>query len=260
MPGRVVHMQPNEWCCASGSDVRPDSGPCSVALLRGSKIDPQRVLPTDPSTTDRVRRRPTKLSHLIENVTCEDGLSLLPRATARSKALPDDRFVPEEGVLHAGLLMVARVLLPLSPSNLLQNPDRAVARRRSWSPFRHGGRPGRWNDDRRATRTRSLVDATRVVGRVRCEAGDGAFDLFDQIEGRCRVVDMPAGTGVSDDHARSVDAQMELLPAPRTAASMFHGGPFTVTHHREPGAVDEKMDAGARGDATQRQVEPLRPP
>ena len=151
--------------------------------MRGSKIDPQRVLPTDPSTTDRVRRRPTKLSHLIEDVTCEDGLSLLPRATARSKALPDDRFVPEEGVLHAGLLMVARVLLPLSPSNLLQNPDCAVARRRSWSPFRHGGRPGRWNDDRRATRTSSLVDATRVVGRVRCEAGDGAFDLFESDRG-----------------------------------------------------------------------------
>ena len=71
---------------------------------------------------------------------------------------------------------------------------------------------------------------------------------------------MPAGQGVSDDHARSVDAQMELLPATRTAASMFHGGPFTFTYHRGPGPVDDKMDAGARGDATQREVEPLRPP
>ena len=77
------------------------------ALLRGSKTDPQRPLPTDPLTTDSVRRRPTKLSHLIEDVTCEDGLRLLPRPTARSKALPDDQLVPEEGVLHTGLLMVA---------------------------------------------------------------------------------------------------------------------------------------------------------
>ena len=153
------------------------------ALLRGSKTDPQRPLPTDPLTTDSVRRRPTKLSHLIEDVTCEDGLRLLPRPTARSKALPDDQLVPEEGVLHTGLLMVARVLLPLSPSSLLHLSDRAVARGRSWSPSRHGGCPGRWNDDRRATRTRSLVDATRVVGRVRREAGDVAFDLVDQIEG-----------------------------------------------------------------------------
>ena len=98
--------------------------PQSLALLRGSKTDPQRPLPTDPLTTDRVRRRPTKLSHLIEDVTCEDGLRLLPRPTARSKALPDDQLVPEEGVLHTGLLMVARVLLPLSPSSLLHLSDR----------------------------------------------------------------------------------------------------------------------------------------
>ena len=231
-----------------------------MALLRGSKTDPQRPLPTDPLTTDRVRRRPTKLSHLIEDVTCEDGLRLLPRPTARSKALPDDQLVPEEGVLHTGLLMVARVLLPLSPSSLLHLSDRAVARGRSWSPSRHGGCPGRWNDDRRATRTRSLVDATRVVGRVRREAGDVAFDLVDQIEGRRRVVNMPAGQGVSDDHARSVDAQMKLLPAAYTASTMFHGRPFTFTHSREPGTVDDEMYACARGEAAKCKVEVLTTP
>ena len=231
-----------------------------LALLRGSKTDPQRPLPTDPLTTDRVRRRPTKLSHLIEDVTCEDGLRLLPRPTARSKALPDDQLVPEEGVLHTGLLMVARVLLPLSPSSLLHLSDRAVARGRSWSPSRHGGCPGRWNDDRRATRTRSLVDATRVVGRVRREAGDVAFDLVDQIEGRRRVVNMPAGQGVSDDHARSVDAQMKLLPAASTASAMFHGRPFTFTHSREPGTVDDEMYACARGEAAKCKVEVLTTP
>ena len=231
-----------------------------VALLRGSKTDPQRPLPTDPLTTDSVRRRPTKLSHLIEDVTCEDGLRLLPRPTARSKALPDDQLVPEEGVLHTGLLMVARVLLPLSPSSLLHLSDRAVARGRSWSPSRHGGCPGRWNDDRRATRTRSLVDATRVVGRVRREAGDVAFDLVDQIEGRRRVVNMPAGQGVSDDHARSVDAQMKLLPAAYTASAMFHGRPFTFTHSREPGTVDDEMYACARGEAAKCKVEVLTTP
>ena len=39
------------------------------ALLRGSKTDPQRPLPTDPLTTDSVRRRPTKLSHLNQLFT-----------------------------------------------------------------------------------------------------------------------------------------------------------------------------------------------
>ena len=230
------------------------------ALLRGSNTDPQRPRPTDPLTTDSVRRRPTKLSHLIEDVTCEDGLRLLPRPTARSKALPDDHLVPEEGVLHTGLLMVARVRLPLSPSSLLHLSDRAVARGRSWSPSRHGGCPGRWNDDRRATRTRSLVDATRVVGRVRREAGDVAFDLVDQIEGRRRVVNMPAGQGVSDDHARSVDAQMKFLPAAYPASAMFHGRPFTCTHSREPGTVDDEMYACARGEAAKCKVEVLTTP
>ena len=68
-----------------------------------------------------------------------------------------------------------------------------------------------------------------------------AFDLVDQIEGRRRVVNMPAGQGVSDDHARSVDAQMKRLPAAYTASAMFHGRPFTFTHSREPGTVDDEM-------------------
>ena len=258
-----ISRTPLPACARSASDLLPSAPrqPAGTgALLRGSKTDPQRPLPTDPLTTDSVRRRPTKLSHLIEDVTCEDGLRLLPRSTARSKALPDDQLVPEEGVLHTGLLMVARVLLPLSPSSLLHLSDRAVARGRSWSPSRHGGCPGRWNDDRRATRTRSLVDATRVVGRVRREAGDVAFDLVDQIEGRRRVVNMPAGQGVSDDHARSVDAQMKRLPAAYTASAMFHGRPFTFTHSREPGTVDDEMYACARGEAAKCKVEVLTTP
>ena len=258
--GAGLYFTPRALIRAMVECVRPDPGKLIAALLRGSKTDPQRPLPTDPLTIDSIRRRPTKLSHLIEDVTCEDGLRLLPRPTARSKALPDDQLVPEEGVLHTGLLMVARVLLPLSPSSLLHLSDRAVARGRSWSPSRHGGCPGRWNDDRRATRTRSLVDATRVVGRVRREAGDVAFDLVDQIEGRRRVVNMPAGQGVSDDHARSVDAPMKRLPAAYTASAMFHGRPFTFTHSREPGTVDDEMYACARGEAAKCKVEVLTTP
>ena len=194
------------------------------ALLRGSKTDPQRPLPTDPLTTDSVRRRPTKLSHLIEDVTCEDGLRLLPRPTARSKALPDDQRVPEESVLHTGLLMVARVLLPLSPSSLLHLSDRAVARGRSWSPSRHGGCPGRWNDDRRATRTRSLVDATRVVGRVRREAGDVAFDL-------CRS---DRGPSSRRQHARRSGRERRSRPIRRRPDEASSSRVYRVRHVSRP--------------------------
>ena len=63
------------------------------ALLRGSKTDPQRPLPTDPLTTDSVRRRPTKLSHLIEDVTCEDGLDQHSPDLEESQRIDDEWLV-----------------------------------------------------------------------------------------------------------------------------------------------------------------------
>ena len=95
---QLPHEQP-EIQAADLQEQALEDVAVSAALLRGSKTDPQRLLPTDPLTTDSVRRRPTKLSHLIEDVTCEDGLRLLPRPTARSKALPDDQLVPVGGEL-----------------------------------------------------------------------------------------------------------------------------------------------------------------
>ena len=44
-------------------------------------------MPGAPSPSHSVRRRPTQLRHLIEDVTAEDGFRLLPRATACVKAL-----------------------------------------------------------------------------------------------------------------------------------------------------------------------------
>ena len=65
-----------------------------------------------PSQIDAVRRWPPKLGHPVQDVAGKDRLAPLPGRTARSKAVADDRLVPEEGILHAGLLMVARHLLP----------------------------------------------------------------------------------------------------------------------------------------------------
>jgi len=39
--------------------------------------------------------------------------------------------------------------------------------------------------------------------------------------------------------------------------SILHGGPLTLADGRQPGIVDDEMDAAAPGDTTQRQVEPL---
>jgi hypothetical protein len=40
------------------------------------------------------------------------------------KPIPDDRLVAKEGVLERTLAMVTRLLLPLSPPDLLDLPDR----------------------------------------------------------------------------------------------------------------------------------------
>ena len=62
-------------------------------------------------------------STVIEDVAREDDLSPPPCGTARSKAVSDDRRVPEERVLHASLPMVARRLLPASSPHLLDRHD-----------------------------------------------------------------------------------------------------------------------------------------
>jgi len=127
---------------------------------------------------------------------------------ARSKTIRDDRLVPEEGVLHARLPMVAR--------RRVHRPNRAIASGRPRFPSRHGGRPSWRNDDRRATRTRDVVDGDRVVGRVPRDAGEATVDGSDQVDDRRRVIDRRLRQCVGDDHPRSVNIKMELLPAART--------------------------------------------
>ena len=45
------------------------------------------------------------------------------------------------------------------------------------------------------------------------------------------------------------------LPASPPPSSMFHSGLFTLAHDREARAVDEEMQAGTCGGATQRKIE-----
>ena len=156
-----------------------------------SKIgtSPHRSRSTAPSPTDAVRHWPAKPSHLIQDVAREDDLSSPPSGAARSKAGSDDRLVPEERVLHAGLPMVARHLLPASPSYLLDRQDRVITGARPRSASRHVGRTRRRNHDGRATRTGGLVEADRIVGGIRRHPSEGAVDRFDQRDASRRVVD-----------------------------------------------------------------------
>ena len=53
--------------------------------------------------------------------------ALCPPGVRARRPVPMTRFVPEEGVLHESLPMVARRLLPLPSSDVLHPPDRPIA-------------------------------------------------------------------------------------------------------------------------------------
>ena len=164
-----------------------------------------------------------------------------PCGTARSKAVSDDRRVPEERVLHAGLPMIARRLLPASPSSRLDRQDRAITNARPRSVSRHVGRTRRRNHDGRATRTGGFVKADRIVGGSRRHLSEGAVDRLDQRDASRRVVDARLRQGPGDDHTRPVDTEMPRLPASPPPSSMLRRGPFTLAHDREARAVDNEM-------------------
>ena len=156
--------------------------------------------------------------------------------------------------------MIARHLLPASPSSLLDRQDRAITSARPRAASRHVGRTRRRNHDGRATRTGGLVTADRLVGGIRRHPSEGAVDRLDQRNASRRVVDARLRQGPGDDHTRPVDTEMPLLPASPPPSCMFRRGPFTLAHDREARAVDHEMQAGTCGGATKREVEMLATP
>ena len=127
----------------------------------------------------------------------------------RTQPVANDRLVSEEGVLHLGLLVVARFLAPLATPDLLYSPDGTIAI--AGSP-RSLCCPSWRNDDFRIPRFCGVVDRDRVVGGVGCEAHDVILNRGEEIESSIRIVRVPIGQELGDDHARSIDAQMKFLP------------------------------------------------
>ena len=84
-----------------------------AALVHGSTLDSQFSQPTASSPTDRRRLGPAKRGHPIQDAARKARLDLPATSTPGPKAIANDGLVAEEGVLDAGLPMVARGLLPL---------------------------------------------------------------------------------------------------------------------------------------------------
>ena len=106
----------------------PDQSPTlTAALVQDSTLTRSNPNPGRISATGAIRQRPTQLGHPIQDVARQERLGLTACCRPGSQAGADDRFVPEEGVLHPRLLMVTRLLLPSSTSEFLHPLDRPVA-------------------------------------------------------------------------------------------------------------------------------------
>ena len=106
------------------------------ALVHGP-IDSWSWQPSDSSPTNRKGLRPAKRGHSVQDTACKVRLDSPAAAAPRVKAISDDGLVPEEGVLHTSLPMVARGLLPLAPPERLHGGNGAIARSRARPAARH---------------------------------------------------------------------------------------------------------------------------
>ena len=66
------------------------------------------------------RGRSTTLGHPVQDVARDRCFGFLGPRMSSTKPVANDRLVPEEGVFHAGLPVVARLLLPLAAPDLVR--------------------------------------------------------------------------------------------------------------------------------------------
>ena len=183
-----------------------------------------RALPrVGSSPIDRARLWSTKLGHSIEHVARTHRFDSLRCASPTSKSIAENRRVPEERVLDAGLSMIADLLLPSTAPNLADPPDRPIASARPRVASGQLGCLRRRHDDGRASGVGCPVEGERVVGSVRRDRPRAAGNGLDQTDARTRVIHRGIGQRLSDDHSRVVDSQMKLLPPTPPASSVFRG-------------------------------------
>jgi hypothetical protein len=66
------------------------------------------------------------IRHPIQDIAGDHRLGILCLRMPGTKAWANDRLVPKKRVLHAGLLMVPRFILPLATPDLFDPQDRAI--------------------------------------------------------------------------------------------------------------------------------------
>ena len=148
-----------------------------------------RALPrVGSSPIDRERLWSTKLGHSIEHVARTHRFDSLRCASSTSKSIAENRLVPEERVLDAGLSMIADLLLPSLAPHLADPSDRPIASARPRVALGQRGCLRRRHDDGRASGVGCLVEGERVVGSIRRDRPRAAGNGLDQIDARTRVI------------------------------------------------------------------------
>ena len=102
-------MRLQEWVSGQTLDAdKPHLWPERrfMALVHESKLTAT-IPTTDTSPADGVRVWPAQFGHRVQDVARELRFCRSPIRCPGSKTVADDRLIPEERVLDAGLLMVA---------------------------------------------------------------------------------------------------------------------------------------------------------
>ena len=153
------------------------------ALVHGSTPDSQFSQRAAASPTDRRRLRPAQRGHPIQDTARKARLDVPASSTPGAKAIANDGLVAEEDVLHTGLSMVTRGLLPLPPPERFHVGDRAIPSTRARAAARHLRRPGQRHDHLRVSRARGLL----VQERVRLTARPGSEQVTAVTEAAASV-------------------------------------------------------------------------
>ena len=92
--------------------------------------------------------------------------------------------------------------------------------------------PRRWNDDFATPRGAGIVDRKGVIGCVSRESRNVTLYRVYQIEGCLRVVSASMSQSLGDDHARSIDPDMEFLSGTLATSSVPGCRPLAFAGNR----------------------------
>ena len=85
-------------------------------------------------------------------------------------------------------------------------------------------------------------------------------DIINQAKPRLRVISVPVGQHLGNDHAIAIDSKVHLLPSPLSSFAMLRRRPFAFSDNREPRAIDDEIKGPGALDEIQLNVDMLTSP